>query len=226
MKIPLLDKEMAVLSGGAYTGIFESKYNKTISFDNKETSTQAYLVFSDSLKIAVLTFRGTEKNHKDILTDIDFAKVDYKGERIHGGFLKSYLSVRKRIDNAINLIPLDYHFYVTGHSLGGALACLQALYGSRKPEKIITFGQPRIGDEKLSNKLSKLNYIRYVNHADVVPRLPKVNCYHGKHLIYLSAKGKKMLDVGFWYMFFDRSLSLRDRFTDHRINDYIKGVST
>jgi len=73
--------------------------------------------------------------------------------------------------------------FITGHSLGGALASLYPVmlhYFNEHvdPERIgavYTFGQPRVGDQKFSDYASEIlkgKYFRYVYCNDMVPRIP------------------------------------------------------
>jgi triacylglycerol lipase len=69
--------------------------------------------------------------------------------------------------------------WITGHSLGGALAALAAaetrFIAGAPLAGLYTFGQPRIGDEQFANQFdSALRSVsfRYVNDKDIVPRVP------------------------------------------------------
>jgi triacylglycerol lipase len=72
-------------------------------------------------------------------------------------------------------------FWITGHSLGGALAALAGsafslLPGVIRPVSgIYTFGQPRIGLHNFCNTYDRLltpSTFRLVNNRDLVPRVP------------------------------------------------------
>ncbi|MFH4980271.1 hypothetical protein AB6A40_006980 [Gnathostoma spinigerum] len=74
----------------------------------------------------------------------------------------------------------EYAVTVTGHSLGGALASLAALkiaLDKLRPShqiKMISFGQPRVGDYQLAVSHNKLvpNSFRVVHRKDIVPHVP------------------------------------------------------
>lgn len=73
--------------------------------------------------------------------------------------------------------------FITGHSLGGALATLYStmLYWNGENEMtskiaaVYTFGQPRVGDQDFANYAARKlrhKYYRVVYCNDVVPRVP------------------------------------------------------
>uniref|UniRef100_A0A914W4I4 Fungal lipase-like domain-containing protein n=1 Tax=Plectus sambesii TaxID=2011161 RepID=A0A914W4I4_9BILA len=74
----------------------------------------------------------------------------------------------------------SYSISFTGHSLGGALASLAAVrtvkdgYRTSNQIKLITFGQPRVGDSTFAAMHDQLipYSFRVVNKADLVPHLP------------------------------------------------------
>lgn len=80
-----------------------------------------------------------------------------------------------------------YKLYITGHSLGGALATLFAFEVASMPDTVIpkpvsifTYGAPYVGDEsfrqanRLLQALGKLRHLRVCNHKDLVTTIPKM----------------------------------------------------
>lgn len=83
------------------------------------------------------------------------------------GFMVGLLQLVDRILYAINLLNInnDKNIYITGHSLGGALATLCGFYLGKaslqnkikkSKIKIVTFGAPIVGDCKLSDEIKVL----------------------------------------------------------------------
>ena len=80
--------------------------------------------------------------------------------------------VRSQVRAAIDELPSDFTFYITGHSLGGALAIIATRDLERDSlAACYTFGNPRVGDEEFGEGIHAPIY-RVVNAADYVPRLP------------------------------------------------------
>jgi len=82
--------------------------------------------------------------------------------------------------------PRCLQLYVTGHSLGGALATLFAFQAAAlpdntvpKPVSLISIAGPYVGDSsfreahKLLEQLGKLRHLRVTNHKDLVTLIPK-----------------------------------------------------
>ena len=142
------------------------------TFDN--SGTQAILVSSDMF--IALAFRGTEATSiKDIKADAD-AKIRQceTGGRIHSGFNEAFGRVEVEIQNKINADEFKKKsLFITGHSLGGALATIatKKLSHNGGIAACYTFGSPRVGnDEWIAN--IKTPVYRVVNAADCVTMLP------------------------------------------------------
>jgi hypothetical protein len=146
------------------------------TFNSIETDTQAFLARSND-GYAVLAFRGTEvtKRH-DVVVDAEATKVSVLQGRIHRGFRDAYESVAAEVE--ANILKMgDIPLYITGHSLGAALATIatQRLeHHLRIREKIAacyTFGSPRVGDQYF-DIIFKSPIYRVVNSTDIVTVIP------------------------------------------------------
>ena len=150
---------------------------ETQGFICKRTADEPYVV---------LAFRGTEKKVSDWLTDADCVPEDHEGGKVHRGFLKAFTGIEgAERETAVEDIvkaalceacsvgdgpPLPV--FVTGHSLGGALALLTTrLLLPDVTGACYTFGAPRVGDYEFFHRVKTPVY-RIVNSSDVVPRVP------------------------------------------------------
>ena len=138
------------------------------------SGTQAILVASH--KFIALAFRGTEANKmEDIKTDLKSKTTQCEtGGKIHIGFQEGYEKVAVDIQAKINEPQFqEKPLFITGHSLGGALAMIAAKKLTHKGgiAACYTFGAPRVGDEEWISDIKTPVY-RLVNAADCVPMLP------------------------------------------------------
>jgi len=166
--------------------------NEKYLIENKKTDTQCY-VFTEG-KITYIAFRGTELKLRDIFTDLWAFKKDIpfkntKGIRVHGGFLKAYMSVRDDILSRIIELGND-KIVACGHSLGGALSqlCAVDIQKNSIVEKqnilVYTFGSPKVGNRKFRDSFNKriLYHNRYVNRFDAVPTVPVFASHTGRKI--------------------------------------------
>ena len=142
--------------------------------------TQAILCgFND--KYLILAFRGTEKDSlKDIRYDCRASlKNCSTGGKVHTGFQEAYENVHDLICAALepysqqaNETPL---LFITGHSLGGALATIAtkrlAPFYTNSIAACYTFGSPRVASPKWLSTVKTPIY-RVVNASDCVTMLP------------------------------------------------------
>ena len=172
---------------------------RQIVCENKDVSTHAFLAYGK--QFAVLAFRGTTKDLRDIITDIKFPMVPTSAGRMHEGFYGGYASVKRQVSELLAEVK-DLPLYITGHSLAGALATVAAL--DLDSQRIIaacyTFGSPCVGDGNLDQDL-KCPVYRVVNASDVVTRVPAyiplIFPYaHAGSLYYLTRNGKMLRSPG------------------------------
>ncbi len=126
-----------------------------------ETDTQGFVAYRRDDKgtgMAVICFRGI-KQIKDWMTNLDVSPVPIKDTRtgtiignMHKGFHDAYMSVHEDICNRLKSHE-DIPLYITGHSLGGALAVVATWFqSSQRLAACYTFGAPRVGDQGLIDR--------------------------------------------------------------------------
>lgn len=140
--------------------------------------------------VQILAFRGTQSK-RDILTDFDFTQTLFKGNGfissnknkalVHHGFYNLWLSHKDPLEAMAKEIK-DGTLYVTGHSLGSALATYSALdLKYRLPNVnvvLYVFAPPRVGNDVFMDILEKAipHHWAHINVRDVVCELPPSNC--------------------------------------------------
>jgi triacylglycerol lipase len=140
--------------------------------------TQGYLMANDHA--IVLAFRGTEgKNRKDWLTNLNFDRTETHHGDVHEGFSKAVDRVWELLWlNLLKFRTAQQPLFITGHSLGGALATLSALRfaSTNQPvQALYTFGSPRVGDRTYLKHFTEAlgdRAFRLVNDEDVVAKVP------------------------------------------------------
>ena len=208
---------MAVLSRLAYIPFEESEDNLAqLEFNLKsggfelvrtfsKSDTQAILVRNKSF--AVLAFRGTEiQKIGDILTDIRAYQNSTKSGRVHAGFEDAYEAIAQEIDNS--LVKDEWPIYITGHSLGGALATVATQILEHRFGDLIsacyTFGSPRVGNRTYEKNI-KPPFYRVVNSTDIVTLVPNIGYTHVGDTRFLSIDGDLYRGIPFfrrgWEMF-------------------------
>ena len=148
-----------------------------VKWFNKE-GTQAFLAKRESDKMAVLSFRGTQTEGLtlemffDVFTDLYATmRIDVNNVKTHKGFLLAFERVKESVVNEIQSLA-DYGLYITGHSLGGALALIAtSVINSENLGACYTFGSPKVGNEEFDDKIKAPIY-RIINSYDIVPFLP------------------------------------------------------
>ena len=144
-----------------------------------DTDTNGFIASRDN--VLVVAFRGTS-SFRDFITDGDIRRVRPEwgaSGKVHGGFNGALDGAWPQL--IAKLGPPTVHqkeIWLTGHSLGAALAQLAALRLTLEGytvRRVYTFGTPLIGDTEFvadyDRRLGEHSY-PHVNNKDVVARLP------------------------------------------------------
>lgn len=150
--------------------------------------TQAFLAHNESMY--VLAFRGTEPTKiEDIRADIRAYKSSTQQGRVHAGFQEAYDEVAADIEKHLNHGKWTWPLYITGHSLGGALATVATQNLEQRIKSQIaacyTFGSPRVGNS-LYERSTKAPFYRIVHSTDIVTLVPNLGYRHIGDTRYLS----------------------------------------
>lgn len=110
----------------------------------------------------------------DLWLDSQFLPSAWRtGGRVHSGFLQGFAAVVPHLDAVLGEGPSDAPVWLTGHSLGGALATLAAAHlGLPRVQGLYTLGTPRVGDLAFARALPSVNHYRFVHRDDWVATLP------------------------------------------------------
>ena len=130
---------------------------------------------------AILAFRGTQSGGS-ILQDLKVIQRRTPEGRLHAGFADGYADIHSHVVSRLRRFSAK-RVWLTGHSLGGALAVV----GANRLEEagfgvagVVTFGQPMVAMPDLARVLGRRfrgRYVAFVNGSDPVPRavLPYVH---------------------------------------------------
>ena len=132
--------------------------------------------------------------------------------------------------------------FLTGHSLGGAMATIAAAKLIHQDLPFIstyTFGQPRTmthNTARIINGKVESRFFRFQNNNDIVTRAPaRASGYsHVGSFVYISEDKSLHNDIGWWYRFLDsvegviESIPIKglDGVEDHSMSDYLKAVES
>ncbi|UNK20807.1 lipase family protein [Paenibacillus sp. N3/727] len=189
----------------------------------------------ESPKEIIIAFRGTSSTTNWISNIIASQKrFKYIKEDCltHRGFTDIYSSARSGITSALSRLSSNKTLFITGHSLGGALATLCAIDVSANTTYIspnlFTYGSPRVGDPAFAKVFTQ--YVRYsyrvANPFDVVTHAPptiyklpkREKKYYYSHVQALSSLSFQNGSVSANHLigkYFSELSKLQPQFTEH-----------
>lgn len=230
---------VAQLANQAYDGKSEIfghlTSDKATAVTPGASKVQYVLNFNDARRIQVISVRGTDN---DVNVDLD---LDIKGVRdrksgivMHNGFRTAaseiYADLKPRLQSGFTT-------YLTGHSLGGAVAAILGIYltvDGYKVGHIATFGQPKFTDVAGAKAYRNLPLLRLIYQNDTVVFLPEtfpgsgrkyahigavVNLLSGPYYVYGSAEQGMEFSVGSFGRLFGQ-ISV----PDHSMKWYLQGL--
>lgn len=126
---------------------------------------------------AFLVYRGTE-SVPDALDDLNafltkepFKDTDDKDSEVHRGFWGQFRDADPKVKELLKRVE-GHQLFITGHSLGGALAVLATrFYAKNTSGSCYTFGAPAVGNPAFQHCIKTPIY-RIVNEVDPVARVP------------------------------------------------------
>ena len=145
----------------SYPTIKDSVQTKVIT--DFTTGGQVVVNYNPTAKRIQIAFRGS-KNIANWLANLSYGQVAFYPSvcldcKVHAGFLDSYNAVSAAITDQVKLLQKQWGaanpLFITGHSLGGALASIAAVDLAIKfPNtkiSLFTFGSPRTANRQFFN---------------------------------------------------------------------------
>ena len=192
-KIALLDLSKNSPSGKLHTFI-----------DDKVSDIQVGITINDIDKRICIVFRGSE-SIKDWCHNMNMRKIDIKDNiKVHKGFYNQLYNngVYDKLLLEVKELLIknhEYSLYLTGHSLGGALATLCGFMFSQELKNkitVISFASPRVGNLEWMKEFEKqenLIHYRITNDRDIITVVPAYKYYHTGIMIRLFENSYKII---------------------------------
>lgn len=213
------------LPGGPFETAFKSFFRDLSDTDPFEvqsfTETTAFPYDTEAAvlsnkRLVLVVFRGTEgltgwkdwiTNGKHLMLD---CPQDWGAVKAHKGFYNALSTIYQGVRSEVRSRRTNNQkVFLTGHSLGGALATLCAYrfqkVGGVPVSGVYVFGSPRVGDIGFANEyndLLKAKTFRWVKNLDFAsklpvsagPPLPTTMYHHVGQLNFISQKGNITMD--------------------------------
>ena len=136
------------------------------------------------------------------------------------GFYQAFEQIKDLVYDYVFAFHKEQYLYVTGHSLGGAVATLFADY-YQYVDDLVLFGSPRIGNKAFCKNVRDhvVRITSYCNNQDFVPNIPWFT-NHVVPLTFINRRGEKVKKRPFGWWFRRRVKGIQD----HLIENYYKMI--
>ncbi|MCB2387170.1 lipase family protein [Thalassolituus alkanivorans] len=193
----------AQLSGDTYLADSEresqlKQQGQTLIHQVTLADSQVSYFLSQGNGVQTIAIRGTA-NLANVMVDLDieFQPDERLGITLHNGFRSAaeavFNDVRPRL---VAGMPVQ----ITGHSLGGAIAVVLAMYlkhdTAMQITQVITFGQPKATNVTGADLYASIPLIRVVTQKDLVPLVPPLSPLQIKDLDVYWHMGEEIILLG------------------------------
>lgn len=228
--------EYAATAANAYASdeTINEAYEHAIIRELPRSEGRYLLVFDHDERVQTVAVRGTA-NRRNAELDLYSIKIfdPVLGVYVHKGFKDA---ADEFIEDVFPFLQTDYRTFITGHSLGGAMACLlmmRLLEDGIPVQEVVTFGQPKVTNETGGEKFAAAPILRIINNGDIVAQIPPSNLVFDLSGTYEHFGPEIVLSTHRTYSFSPvhqpkdlltdenwKNIKLTD-LLDHQINNYI-----
>ncbi|ULT95389.1 hypothetical protein L5515_011368 [Caenorhabditis briggsae] len=163
----------------------------------KKDICSAYTAVLNDNKAIVISFRGTQ-GFLQLIEEADKSVFQSQSPWVAGGKVSKYFGdafntlwnagMKDDVSSLLHKNP-TFEVWVTGHSLGGAMASLAASYivkngiATGDKVKLVTYGQPRTGTTPfaVAHDAQMAYSYRVTHNRDIVPHIPNEGMEDYKH---------------------------------------------
>jgi len=174
--------------------------------DHTPTDTQGAVFANED--VVIVSFRGTTPG-QDMWTDLSTALISApkewgNGALVHAGFYGAFESVIDEVKTHVEpQVSRGKTLWITGHSLGGALATLTATWfevNGTPVEGVHTFGSPRVGNNFFAAGYAALGLDerswRWIMEGDPIPAFVESSPHLSCNFIFCSTSTVTYRHVG------------------------------
>ena len=193
----------AQLSGDTYLTDSEREaqllqQGQTLIHQATLADSQVSYFLSQGNGVQTIAIRGTA-NLANVMVDLDieFQPDERLGITLHNGFKSGAEAV---FNDVKPWLVAGMPVQITGHSLGGAIAVVLAMYlkhdTAMQITQVITFGQPKVTNVTGADIYSSIPLTRVVTQKDLVPLVPPLSPLQIKDLDVYWHMGEEIILLG------------------------------
>lgn len=141
----------------------------------------------------------------ELVPSWDLQILGIEGALVHRGYQVAFDIIRSPLLSVVDESIGEGSLFISGHSMGGALAVLAGLAMAHHAPSLLTFGSPRVGDALFSEGVDYIieDYERIEAAGDVVPHLPPSLLWFDKYksagdMLYMTSDRRVFRQISLW----------------------------